>query len=213
MSATDMCQYCYRSGRLIAVEGHAPGCKYAEAQARLEMDGANPGLAKQILAGDAQLPPELKWSTGEPPADQMKEITKKPTNPKDAVGVLKYAMSYVSAPVLAEIAVGMTEGGHKYGRHNYRVIGVRASIYYDATMRHLMQWWEGEDLDPDSGLSHITKAITSLVVLRDAMIQEMFTDDRPPKTVKDWSADDNGRTQALDAKYPTKVPSYTEIKS
>jgi hypothetical protein len=195
MSATDVCQYCWRTGREIAVEGHAPGCKYAEAQARLEAEGANPGLAKQVLAGDAQMPPTMK-----------------PTNPKDAVGVLKYAMSYVSAPVLAEIAVGMTEGGHKYGRHNYRVIGVRASIYYDATMRHLMQWWEGEDLDPDSGLSHITKAITSLVVLRDAMIQEMFTDDRPPKTVTDWSADVNGRTKALDAKYPKKVPSYTEIK-
>jgi hypothetical protein len=92
------------------------------------------------------------------------------------------------------------------------VIGVRASIYYDATMRHLMQWWEGEDIDPDSGLSHITKAITSLVVLRDAMIQEMFTDDRPPKS-KAWSEDMNKRTKALDAKYPTKVPSYTELKS
>jgi hypothetical protein len=135
----------------------------------------------------------------------------KPTNPKDAVGVLKYAMSYVSAPVLAEIAVGMTEGGHKYGRHNYRVIGVRGSIYYDATMRHLMQWWEGEDLDPDSGLSHITKAITSLVVLRDAMIQGKFNDDRPPKS-RGWSDDANKRTKALDAKYPTKVPSYTGIK-
>jgi hypothetical protein len=196
MSETDVCQYCWRTGRQISLEGHAFDCKYAAAQHRLEEDKLLQGIpAEQIMAGDAQ-----------PPAT-------KPTNPKDAVGVLKYAMSYVSAPVLAEIAVGMTEGGHKYGRHNYRVIGVRGSIYYDATMRHLMQWWEGEDLDPDSGLSHITKAITSLVVLRDAMIQGKFNDDRPPKTKTDWSADVNGRTKALDAKYPKKVPSYTEIKS
>jgi hypothetical protein len=195
MSETDVCQYCWRTGRQISLKGHAPDCKYAAAQHRLEEDKLLQGIpAEQILAGDAQ-----------PPAT-------KPTNPKDAVGVLKYAMSYVSAPVLAEIAVGMTEGGHKYGRHNYRVIGVRGSIYYDATMRHLMQWWEGEDLDPDSGLSHITKAITSLVVLRDAMIQGKFNDDRPPKS-KPWSDGLNMSTKALDIKYPKKVPSYTEIKS
>jgi hypothetical protein len=40
----------------------------------------------------------------------------------------------------------------------------------------------------------------------------MFTDDRPPKS-KAWSEDMNKRTKALDAKYPTKVPSYTELKS
>lgn len=76
----------------------------------------------------------------------------------------------------------MLEGGIKYGRHNYRVIGVRGSVYYDATRRHIDAWWEGQDVDPDSGLNHITKAICSLVVLRDAMIQGKFTDDRPPPT-------------------------------
>ena len=43
-----------------------------------------------------------------------------------------------------------------------------------------MDWWEGQDIDPDSGMNHITKAITSLVVLRDAMHQGKWTDDRPP---------------------------------
>ena len=106
----------------------------------------------------------------------------KPTNPKDAVGIRKVPMSTVPATVLAEVGVAMLEGASKYGRHNFRAIGVRGSVYYDGTMRHLMAWWEGEDIDPDSGMSHITKAITSLVVLRDAMIQGKFTDDRPPRS-------------------------------
>lgn len=112
----------------------------------------------------------------------------KETNPKDAVGIKKIPMSVVSGPVLGEIGLGMLEGAAKYGRHNYRAVGVRASVYYDATMRHLMSWWEGEDYDPDSTarLSHISKAITSLVVLRDAMIQDKLEDDRPPPT-KDQS--------------------------
>lgn len=107
-------------------------------------------------------------------------MTAKPSNPKDIVGVRKAPMSTVSAPVLAEVGVAMLEGACKYGRHNYRAVGVRASVYYDATLRHLMAWWEGEDTDPDSGMSHVTKAITSLVVLRDAMIQGKVVDDRPP---------------------------------
>lgn len=85
---------------------------------------------------------------------------------------------------MAEVGVAMLEGAAKYGRHNYRAVGVQASVYYDATMRHLMSWWEGEDTDADSGMSHITKAISSLVVLRDAMLQGKLNDDRPPKSVE-----------------------------
>lgn len=103
----------------------------------------------------------------------------KPTNPKDAIGVSKAPMSVVPATVLAEVGLGMMEGALKYGRHNWRDAGVRTSVYYDATLRHMMRWWEGEDIDPDSGLSHITKAICSLVVLRDAMIFDNVNDDRP----------------------------------
>lgn len=120
----------------------------------------------------------------------------KNTNPKDAVGIRKAPMSTVSAAVLAEVGVAMLEGAAKYGRHNYRVAGVRASVYYDGTMRHLMSWWEGEDLDPDSQMSHITKAITSLVVLRDAMIQGMCTDDRPPRSADFYTAL-NARSAAI----------------
>lgn len=115
-------------------------------------------------------------------------VTVKPSNPKDIVGVRKAPMSTVSAPVLAEIGVGMLEGAAKYGRHNYRIVGVRSSVYYDATMRHLMSWWEGEDIDPESGMSHITKAITSLVVLRDAQIQGTVTDDRAPRSAEFYPA-------------------------
>lgn len=107
--------------------------------------------------------------------------TSKPTNPKDAVGIRKPPASCVPQTVMAEVGVGMLEGARKYGRHNYREVGVRASVYYDALRRHVDYWWEGEDLDPDSGLSHVTKAICCLVVLRDAMIQNKLTDDRPPK--------------------------------
>ena len=136
---------------------------------------------------------------------------KKPSNPKDAVGIKKMPMSVVPAPVLAEVGIGMMEGALKYGRHNYRAIGVRGSVYYDATMRHLMSWWEGEDIDPDSKLSHISKAITSLVVLRDAMMRQNWVDDRPPVSPHDWMQRLNEHAEALLAKYPSPVEAYTEL--
>jgi len=132
----------------------------------------------------------------------------KPSNPKDIVGIRKAPMSTVSAPVMAEIGVAMLEGACKYGRHNYRAIGVRASVYYDATLRHLFSWWEGEDVDPDSGMSHVTKAITSLVVLRDAMLQNMVNDDRPPSTLKQFYVNLNAQAAAIVEKYQDVQPKH-----
>ena len=111
--------------------------------------------------------------------------------------------------VVAELGVAMTEGALKYGPYNYRESGVRGSIYFDATLRHLFAWWEGEDIDADSGLSHVTKAIASLTVLRDAMMQDKFTDDRPPHSAP-WLMALNIRSEALFKKYPNPVKPYTE---
>jgi len=141
-----------------------------------------------------------------------KELTSKDTNPKDAVGITKVPLSVVSAPVLMEIGLGMMEGARKYRRHNYRIAGVRASVYYDATMRHLMAWWEGENTDPDSGLSHVTKALACLSVLRDSMILENWKDDRPPKHKDGWIGEYNKKAKEIIEKYPENLEPYTEVE-
>ena len=140
--------------------------------------------------------------------DDVKESNVKDTNPKDAIGVTKTPMSTVPCGPIMEAGLGMLEGSVKYGRHNYRVAGVRASIYYDAAMRHLMAWWEGQDTDPDSGIHHIGKAISTLIVLRDAQMNEMVTDDRPiGMRNPDWLKELNEQTKALLEKYPNpKAP-------
>lgn len=134
----------------------------------------------------------------------------KPSNPKDAIGIRKVPMSVVPSGVMAEVAAGMSEGAAKYGRHNYRAVGVRSSVYYDATMRHLMQFWEGEDVDPDSGLAHVTKAICSLVVWRDAMMQGKCEDDRPPRSVPFMTSLNNDVAGILD-RHADKSPKHYTI--
>ena len=133
----------------------------------------------------------------------------KDTNPKDAVGVKKAPVSTVSGAVIAELGVAMLEGARKYGRHNYRVSGVRASVYRDATFRHLNKWWEGEDIDSDSGLNHITKAIASLTVLRDAMIFDNWTDDRPPPVPEGFLDNLDKLAANVIEKYPNAKDPFT----
>lgn len=135
--------------------------------------------------------------------------TMKDTNPKDAVGVRKAPLSCLPTPVLFEVGVGMLEGARKYGRHNWRAIGVRSSVYYDAAMRHLAQWWEGEDIDADSGIHHVSKAIACLMVLRDAQIRKMCEDDRPPSS-GDWLGELNKAAGAVIDKYPDAKAPYTK---
>lgn len=137
----------------------------------------------------------------------------KDTNPKDAVGIRKAPISTVSGPVVLELGLAMLEGARKYGRHNYRTSGVRASVYYDATFRHIVKWWEGEDIDPDSGLNHITKAIASLMVLRDAMIYGKVIDDRPPSVDASIWDKLNDKAVKIMEKYPdAKEPFTREVE-
>jgi hypothetical protein len=143
---------------------------------------------------------------------QPTESRIKESNPKDAIGSKKPPHSTVSQAVMAEVGVGMLEGSIKYGRHNYREIGVRAEVYYDATRRHIDAWWEGEDIDPDSGLSHITKAICSLCVLRDAMIQSKLYDDRPPPTPPEHREYVARKTAEVFEKYKDREPERPYIK-
>jgi len=131
----------------------------------------------------------------------------KETNPKDRIGTKKPRFySGLPANVTKEVSIAMMEGAMKYGRHNYRIAGIRASVYVDATIGHLLDYWEGQDIDPDSNLHHITKAIASLYVLRDAQMMNMCEDDRPPKSDVEG---DKTRLQAVVDELFTKYPKET----
>lgn len=136
----------------------------------------------------------------------------KPSNPKDAMSFKKVPLlSVLPLGVLARMSLGMLEGALKYSRHNYRLAGVRASVYVDATMRHISAFWEGQDLDPESkvGLHHIDKAITSLVVLRDSILQGNWTDDRPPISPTGWLDEANRMAAELVKQFPEPPPPCT----
>ena len=191
--ASVICSTCGYAGT-----SHDPRCPNATA---LNVANANTG---RVIEVDPRIYGAFMSSLAHKAAEGTKQ-----SNPKDALGTAKVPFSTVPANVLAEVAVAMAEGARKYGRHNYRVVGVRSSVYYDAALRHLVAWWEGEDVDPDSGVPHVVKAITTLFVLRDAMLNQNAEDDRPPRSAPFMNAC-NDRVQRLIEKYPDVVPPYTQ---
>ena len=76
--------------------------------------------------------------------------------------------------------IGFLEGYCKYGRNNYRVLGVRASVYYDAAKRHLDAWFDGEDLSPE-GIPHLANLLACVAIIVDAQAAGKLNDDRNVK--------------------------------
>lgn len=139
----------------------------------------------------------------------------KATNPKDSIGIRKWRQ-FATLPwvALAHVAAAFGEGMAKYGKFNWRVIGVKSSVYFDASIGHMMAWYEGENIDKDSGLSHLAKAAASILILLDAECNGTLNDDRPPKANLDQTRDDLQKViDDLFDKYPEFKQPFTEKDS
>jgi hypothetical protein len=80
---------------------------------------------------------------------------------------------------LIEIAKVMSFGAKKYTIGNWSKEGSTYNRYYAACMRHMLQWQSGEDLDQETGLSHIAHAASNLLFLLALILLERpDTDDR-----------------------------------
>lgn len=104
--------------------------------------------------------------------------TTKPTNPKALLGSNKLPLDLWPTTATAMGCLGMLNGALKYGRTNFRVAGVQASTYVAACKRHLDAWVEGEELDPDDGVPHLSSALSCLAIIVDAMSCGKLNDDR-----------------------------------
>lgn len=100
-------------------------------------------------------------------------------NPKSIEGAKKTQLQLVPPPAIEEMGKVMQLGAKKYGAYNWRKNSVAASVYQGAALRHLMQWYEGEDIDSESGASHLGHAMSCLAILLDAKAKGNLIDDRP----------------------------------
>lgn len=102
-------------------------------------------------------------------------------NPKTRIGGAGKVPLHLVPPVaIAHMAMGFADGGMKYQPYNWREEPISASVYYGAAMRHLMAWWDGEDLAEDSGVHHLAHAMCCLAMILDTEGSALLNDNRPP---------------------------------
>ena len=99
-------------------------------------------------------------------------------NPKTAVGLTKPAKSRTPPVALLQMGQAFENGKDKYGKFNCSEKQVSASIYYDAMMRHLFAWLDGEQLAEDSGVHHLAHVMACCGILLDAENIGNLIDDR-----------------------------------
>jgi broad-specificity NMP kinase len=81
-------------------------------------------------------------------------------------------------------AHAMMDGAKKYGPYNWRDKKVQADIYVDAALRHLMDWFEGQECASDSHVHHLGHALACCAILLDAQANDSLIDNRPLKRGK-----------------------------
>ena len=121
-------------------------------------------------------------------------------NPKTAFGMKKTRMGLVPTEAIRHTAKAMTNGADKFGAYNWRKENISMSVYYDACLRHLTAWWDGEEKDKDSGCSHLGHAMACIAIILDGKHHKVIRDDRPKKGCKNDKAQ-NGRPRSLDGWY------------
>ena len=127
----------------------------------------------------------------EAPAYELpgEEVRMSEANPKTLTGRRKLpTLSVIPPTALLYLGMAMKYGAHDapkvdgttgYGPYNWRDQPIEASVYIDATIRHLMRWWDGTEVDADSGKPELAHAMASLAILADAIENGTVIDDRP----------------------------------
>jgi predicted peroxiredoxin len=89
----------------------------------------------------------------------------------------KRRMGLLPPRAIELVADVLTMGAKKYSPDNWAK-APSWSTYYDAMQRHLSSWWGGQDLDPESGKSHLAHAACCVLFLMEFERRKISVDDR-----------------------------------
>lgn len=104
----------------------------------------------------------------------------KESNPKDAAATSRVPLHMVPDSLNIFAAMAFAEGDSKYIAYNFRVAGVRASVYVSALRRHLMRYFNGEWADKKTNVPHLASVAACTAILIDGHVTGLIQDDRPP---------------------------------
>jgi hypothetical protein len=80
---------------------------------------------------------------------------------KNDTGKLKYSL--ISPEFIESLTRVMQYGAEKYAENNW--VGLEKKRIFDALMRHVMEYWKGNEIDADSGLPHLSHIAANAMML------------------------------------------------
>lgn len=127
-------------------------------------------------------------------AAQQHKATAVGVNPKDALGQAKVNPSVIPPAGILHLAAAMMDGANKYGPFNWRDNAVQSMVYVAAAQRHLLQFLDGENVDPVSRVHHLGHAMACCAIVLDALETGNLVDTRPKAgaagdMIRRWTSD------------------------
>ena len=104
----------------------------------------------------------------------------KDSNPKDNAANGRVPLHMVPDTLGLYAAMAFAEGDSKYVAYNFRIAGVKVSVYVSALRRHLMRYFNGEWADKKTGVPHLASVAACTAILIDGHVMGTINDDRPP---------------------------------
>lgn len=91
--------------------------------------------------------------------------------------IKKAQLGAIDPKALLLLAEAAGYGAGKYEQYNY-LKGYPWSLSFNAMMRHALAFWNGEDIDPESGLPHMVHAAWHGLAMTSFLTREIGEDDR-----------------------------------
>ena len=76
----------------------------------------------------------------------------------------KWRFSLFPIPSIMEVANVLEYGAAKYSPDNWKHVRPKKR-YFDAALRHILAWGNGEKLDEETGYNHLAHAVCCLLYL------------------------------------------------
>lgn len=138
----------------------------------------------RVIDGDGDItwkpintPPMQKMARPVPPPSRIIKENGKVVTPGTKFDQDKLPLNLLSTEALNQVAAVLKFGAIKYAEHNWRG-GFKWSRPLAAAMRHITAFNDGEDKDPESGLSHLAHAACCIMFLLEFEKTHKELDDR-----------------------------------
>jgi hypothetical protein len=119
-----------------------------------------------------------KWVSAGPMKSRLLDVSEiKPLSEATKYDSEKVRVELIPSSAINGIGEAFTFGASKYEDNNWAK-GFAWSRLVGSTLRHILAWNNGDDLDPESKLSHLKHAGACIAMLIAHEAEKLGTDDR-----------------------------------